>query len=227
MTIGATYNLPALAHEWLKHELDPEFTRKEIVIASGAGELLTGTVLGQITKGGASVEALEGNTGNGTFTLDETTPVLAAAKPGIYTLRCIAAAAGGGTFRLEGPNGVVLGDFALADGSATVSEHIKGVIAAGDSDFVVGDGWDITVDAGSGQWVKYNPTLTNGAGVAAGILLNRVDATSGTQKAVGIVRDAVINPLALVWDSSVNNQDKKDAGLADLAKLGIVTRPIV
>lgn len=225
--IGATYVFPALAHEWLKHELDPQFTRKEITIASGAGELLTGTVLGRITKGGASVQAKEGNTGNGTFTLDATTPVLAAAVVGVYTLRCIAAATNGGTFRLEDPNGVVLGDFALAAGSATVNEHIKGVIADGSTDFVVGDGFDITVAAGSGQWVKYNPTLTNGAGVAAGILLNRVDATSGAQKAVAIVRDAVINPLSLVWDSSVDNQDKKNAGLADLAKLGIVTRQIV
>jgi len=227
MTIGTTYDFPALAHEWLKHELDFELTRKEITIASGAGELLTGTVLGQITKGSASVQAKEGNTGDGTFTLDATTAVLTAARPGVYTLRCIAAASNGGTFRLEDPNGVVLGDFAIAAGSVTVAEHIKGVIADGNSDFAVGDGWDITVAAGSGQWVKYNPTLTNGAGVAAGILLNRVDATSGAQKAVGIVRDAVINPLALVWDASVDNQDKKNAGLADLAKLGIVTRQIV
>jgi len=41
--------LPKLAHDWLKHELDITFTRAAMVVASGAGVVVTGTVLGQIT----------------------------------------------------------------------------------------------------------------------------------------------------------------------------------
>lgn len=43
---------PRLAHDWLKHEGDRMLHRKEAVIASGAGDLATGTVLGKITASG-------------------------------------------------------------------------------------------------------------------------------------------------------------------------------
>lgn len=43
---------PRLAHDWLKHENDPIIHRREAVIASGAGNLATGTVLGKITASG-------------------------------------------------------------------------------------------------------------------------------------------------------------------------------
>jgi len=50
MAIVATY--PRLAHDWLKHENDPQIHRETVVVASGAGNLLTGTVLGKITASG-------------------------------------------------------------------------------------------------------------------------------------------------------------------------------
>lgn len=225
MVISATYAMDGFAHDWLKHELDPEFTRRTVTLLSGAGSLKTGSVLGRITKGAATSAAKSGgNTGNGTLTLDVTTPVLAAAKPGIYTVRCIAAATNSGTFRVEGPDGLVLGDVAVG---ATWSEHIKFAIADGASDFIVGDGFDITVAAGSSKYALYNPTLLDGRETAAAILLNAVDATSADQKAVVVLCDAVINPLSLVWHASVDNQTKKDTGLAQLATLGIVTRQVV
>ena len=129
MTIGVTYPLGAYAHEWLKHELDPEFTRKQVTIASGAGSLLTGTVLGALTAGGKYVKHVNG----------------------------------------------------AADGTQT----------------------------------------------AVAILLNAVDATSADQQAVVVFRDAVINPLSLIWDASVNTQVKKDAAIASLAAKGFTTRQIV
>lgn len=126
MPISATYALDALAHEWLKHELDPQFTRKTVTIASGAGVLKTGTVLGKVTA--------------------------------------------------------------------------------------------------SGKYVKHVNGAADGTQTAAAILLNVVDATSADVQAVVIIRDAVVNPLSLVWDASVNNQTKKDSALASLATLGIATR---
>lgn len=225
MPIGATYTFPKLAHEWLKHELDPEFSRAAGTILANSGNLVTGTVLGRITKGAATSAAKAGgNTGNGTLTLDATTPVLAGAKAGVYTVRCIAAAANGGTFRVEGPDGLVMGDVAVA---GTFSEHLKFVIADGSSDFVVGDGFDITVAAGSGKYAPHNPTAVDGREIADAILLNGVDTTGADAKSTIIVRSAVINPLALTWHSSVDDATKQGNALAHLAAKNIITRTIV
>jgi uncharacterized protein YbjQ (UPF0145 family) len=43
---------PRLAHDWLKHENDPNLHRETVVVVSGAGNLLTGTVLGKVTATG-------------------------------------------------------------------------------------------------------------------------------------------------------------------------------
>lgn len=98
-----------------------------------------------------------GNTGNGTFVLDATTPVLANAVPGVYTLRCTVAGTNSATFRLVDPAGRVLGDFAFSGSGATVTvaDQIKGVITDGATDFVVGDGFDVTV--------AFNTSLIPGA----------------------------------------------------------------
>lgn len=126
MAISQTYAMDAFAHEWLKHELDMEFTRRTVTLVSGAGSLKTGTVLGKITA--------------------------------------------------------------------------------------------------SGKYQKHVNGAADGTQTAVAILLNAVDATSADQQAVVIIRDAVINPLSLVWDASVNTQPKKDSALASLLTLGIATR---
>ena len=38
--------------DWLKREADSHYSREEVTIASGAGELVSGTVLGKITASG-------------------------------------------------------------------------------------------------------------------------------------------------------------------------------
>ena len=93
----------------------------------------------------ASAAKSGGNTGNGTLTLDATTPVLAGAKVGVYTVRLITAATNAGTFRVEDPDGNVLGDVAVG---GTFSDDIKFATADGSTDFAVGDGFDITVSGG-------------------------------------------------------------------------------
>ena len=128
-TIGTTYALPADANSWLSHELDPEFTRQVVTIVSGAGNLVTGTVLGKITA--------------------------------------------------------------------------------------------------SGKYKKHVNGAADGTETAVAVLLNPVDATSADQKALVEIRDCVIKPLGLVWDTSVNNQTKKDAALAQLATKGFSTRTVV
>lgn len=107
------------------------------------------------------------NTGNGTITLDATTPILAGAKVGVYSIKCIAAAADGGTFRVSDPDGYVLGDIVMATGAGAFANDIKFALADGSSDFIVGDGFKVTV-AGTATAIagaKYK-TATTGAGLA-------------------------------------------------------------
>jgi len=59
-----------------------------------SGEVLTrGAVLGKVTLGAATSAEVSGdNTGDGTLVLDATTPILANAQAGIYTVRVTRAA---------------------------------------------------------------------------------------------------------------------------------------
>jgi hypothetical protein len=160
-------------------------TRK--VILTGAA-FVAGSLLGQIVGGTAVVAAKAGgNTGNGTFVIDATTPVLARAKTGVYTLRCVAAAANGGTFRLDDPDGIVLGDIVIAGGAggtATENEHIKGVLTDGATDFVVGDGFDITVTVVLGKAKLAAAASTDGSQVPSLVLAYDVDASAADVEAI-------------------------------------------
>lgn len=221
MGLIATY--PKLRHDWLKHEPEPHIFRKEVTVASGAGDLITGTVMAKV---GASLSAASaaksgGNTGNGTLTLDATNPVLAGGKLGVYTVRCIAAAANSGTFRVEDPDGVVLGDVAVA---ATFADDVKFVIADGSSDFIVGDGFDITVSAGTEKWKKCVYGAVDSLSVPAGILLDGVDASSADAKAVVVTGHCEIADLELTWDSSFDSAPKKAWALAKLDERDIRNR---
>lgn len=219
-----TFTEPKVLSDLLKHEYGT-FCRDTGTIVSGAGVVNLGRVLGKITTGTATAAAKAGgNTGNGVFTIDATTPVLAGAKVGIYTVRCITAAANGGTFRVEDPDGIVIGDVAVG---ATFADKIKFAIADGSSDFVVGDGFDVTVAAGSGKWTSYDPTAVNGAQNAAAILLTgSIDATSADKpEAVLLVRGpAEIVAQELTWGAGVTTQGHKDTAVAALKALGIVVR---
>lgn len=167
-------------------------TRK-VILASGA-VYLAASVLGLVTLGGAAaaVKASGANTGNGTFVLDPATPLLAKAKVGTYTLRCTAAAANGGTFRLEDPDGLVLGDVVLpgnAGGSVVVAEQIKGTITDGAADFVVGDGFDVTVSAaapvnGLPRAKLAAAAATDGSQNPSVVLAYTVDATGSDTEAL-------------------------------------------
>lgn len=166
-------------------------TRK-IVLASGAA-YAAASVLGVIAFGTVTSAAKAGgNTGNGTFTLDATTPAVARAKTGVYTLRCIAAAANGGTFRLEDPDGLVLGDYTIAGGAGgtvAINEHIKGVLADAGTDYVVGDGFDITVPAAAKVNGLDKTRLSAAAAVDGSqdpslVLAYDVDATGGDVEAL-------------------------------------------
>lgn len=203
----------------LMTEVKEGWTRQKRTI-TGAASLLLGTVLAALTVGAASSAAKTGgNTGNGTLTLDATAPKLAGVTPGVYAVRCITAAANGGTFRVEAPNGVVLGDVAVGD---TFADQVKFVIADGAADFIVGDGFDITVAAGSGKYQAIDFAGTGGAEKAVAVLAEDVDASLADQPGIVIARGAVVNSSALVWPAGATT-DQKNAALAQLEALGIVS----
>lgn len=224
MPLVATY--PKLRQDWLKHEHDANLYRREVTLLSGAGDLVTGTVLGKITKAGVTSAAKAGgNTGNGALTLDGTTPKLTGAKVGVYAVRCVDGATNAGLFQVVDPDGNVIGHYTV--GAAAFATQIKFTIADGATDFVAGDGFDITIAAGSGKWKKHVNGAVDGTETAAGILLDTRDATSADTKAVIVDGPATIAALELTWDTSVDDDTKKNAALASLAALGIQTRRLV
>lgn len=207
----------------VKTEGPNRISRDEGILASGTSALVSipGLVVGKIATGAATPAAKSGgNTGNGVITMDATTPVLAGAKPGVYQVRLITAAANSGTFRVTDPDGFVLGDVAVA---GTFSNDVKFVIADGATDFVVGDGFDITVATGSGKYAPFNLTGNNGSEKPVAILLETVDASAADKRVVLLARHAEVVLQSLVWPVGITTTQKA-AALAALETKGIVAR---
>lgn len=194
------------------------YSRDQVTLISGQS-LAVGAVLGRISLA-AATETHAGNTGNGVMTLDITTPVLANAKAGVYTVKCTAAASNSGTFRVFTPAGAVLGDVAVA---ATFSDQIKFVIADGSADFIVGDTFLVTVAAGSLKLAVLAPAALNGTQDAVGVLAKTTDATSADVATVMIARNAVLASNKVVWPGGIT-AGQQAAATTQLAALGIILR---
>lgn len=188
-------------------------SRDQIVVASGAGDLSSGTVLGRITLGAATAAAIVG-TGNATCSA---VVVGSGAQVGAYKLVAIAAT----KLELFGPDGRYLGQ--VTAGTEATLGGLTFTITAGGTAMVAGDSFTITVAAGSGEYVAYDDDNANGSDVAAGVLLYAVDATDAAQDAVAITRQAEVISSMLVW-ASTNDATDKTNGLADLAARGIIAR---
>ena len=214
--------------EGLLSEAPRARSRDKATIKSGSGVIQPGTILGQITAGAASSAAKSGgNTGNGTLTLDAVTPVLAGAKTGVYRVRFAIAAANNGTFVVTDPDGLQIGTVVMAAGAGAFSNGIKLAIADGASDFVVGDGFDITVAVGSLKWAPSPNALTagiEGAEVARAVAIYGADATSADVDIAILARDAEWRIGALVYDATVDDNAKKAIKRAQLAAAGIIAR---
>jgi len=211
--------------EFLMSEANGFRSREKGIILSGSGIVIPGTILGLVSVGAASVAAKAGgNTGTGLLTIDATTPLLDGVMPGVYTVRCITAATDGGTFRVEDPTGDVLGDVAVG---ATFSDEVKFAIADGGTDFIVGDGFNITVAVGSKKYAPSPNVLVQaiaGAETAVAINLYGVDATAADVEVAVFVRDIEVNKSKLVYESTVNDANKKALKIAQLAAVGIIAR---
>ena len=177
---------------------------KKVTLVTGQN-CVRGTLLGKITIGAATIAAKTGgNTGTGTCVIDATTPILAGAQVGVYTLRCTAASTNAATFRLTDPAGRVLGDYSLsgAGASVTVANQIKCAITDASTDFVVGDGFDVTVAAGSGKYAKAVATAVDGSAIPDTILVEDTNATSADAEALAYYA-GTFNPSAITYGSGV------------------------
>lgn len=219
MTVVATF--PKLTHDWLKHELDVQLFRRAGKIKAGSGKVSTGTILGAVPSAPASAAKSGGNTGNGTFVLDGTTPALVNAAPGEkLTLRFTTTT----SVRLETEDGTVLADIAIGGSTGnnvTVQERIKGVLTQGATPFAVGDGFDVAVPSAV-QYVPLDFGAATGAQKPAAILINSVDATGVAVESAVLTGQAQIVPSQLVWPEGATS-DQKTAALGHLAALGIVS----
>lgn len=155
---------------------------RKVTIASGQN-IARGHVLGKISVGAATAAAKSGgNAANtGALTMDATTPVLAGAQVGVYTVRCIGAATNSGTFIVLDPLGRSLGQVLVG---ATFATQIKFAIADGAQDFIVGEGFDITVAAGSGEYVVSLAAAVNGSQTPDLIASEAVDASGGAKELI-------------------------------------------
>lgn len=203
---------------------------KLVTLLAGEGELARGAILGKVTlgavtKAAAGAGAAGANTGNGTLTVDATTPLLANAQVGVYKVDIIQAAvadpAAAAVARITDPVGNVIGDIEVATTPGTTFEtQVKFVIVEGTTPFVVGDGFTLTVAAGSGKHKLVDATALDGSAVADAILCDAVTvATNADSKAVAY-KTGIFNRDAL----SVAENDTVAAHEEELRARGIFLR---
>jgi hypothetical protein len=199
--------------EGLLSELPGAMSREAITVLSGQNITVPMTVLGKVTVGAATSAAFGGNTGNGTM---GAVTLSVGAKAGVYKLTIIEPGSNVGTFIVENPDGVQIGRGVVA--SAFSAGGLAFTLADGATDFVAGDGFNITVAAGSGKYVKYNQDATNGSQIAAGIAIDAYDATLADVDGVALVRGCEVADDSLTWPSDIDGGEKT-AAIAQLAAL--------
>jgi hypothetical protein len=173
-----------------------------ITVLSGQGVLKRGTVVGKQTVGAATSAAKAGgNTGNGTCTAVTSK---GAGIVGVYQVRCTIAAANAATFDLYNPNGDLIDQRQLSGSGATAvfnNDNLAFTLTDGGTDFAVGDGFDITVAAASGKYLKSVLTASDGSQVPVAVLADDVDATSADALG-GAYLTGEFNVNAITYDAS-------------------------
>lgn len=212
-----TESLPH-AQGYLVSEANGDLSRKKMTMLSGAGLVLAGTVLGAVLLASASAQANAGNAGNGAM---GAITVGAAAKAGVYKLTIIEPAADAGAFTLEDPDGIAVGNGTV--GAAFTGGGLSFTLADGSNNFAAGDGFAITVAAGSGKTVPLDQDGTDGRQHFAGILRDDVDATSADADCVVHYQLCEVNGAELVWPADIEAGEKA-AVIAEMAKVNVLVR---
>lgn len=205
--------------EFLVSEANDFRSRTTGAVTAGSSALEPGAILGGVITGTATATAGGSNTGDGTMTVDATTPVIANGQVGTYTATCITAATNGGTFRVTDPKGNVLGDVDVGD---TFANQIKFVINDGATDYAVGDTFTVLTTITSIAYELLDLAATDGSQYPAGILWEEVAATETETRTI-ICRDAEVVADHLTYSASATDAQKVATNAA-LAQLGIITR---
>lgn len=106
--------------------------------------------------------------------------------------------ADGGVFSVTAPNGAALPNATVGVAYAT---QLAFTIADGSTDFIVGDGFDITVAAGADKLRAFTAAAVDGSSSAVAIAGDSVDATDADQMIAYIARDAEVNEKCLTYPS--------------------------
>lgn len=147
---------------------------RSITLALGQN-LVRGAVLGKISVGAVTAAAKAGgNTGNGTISA---VVALVGAKVGVYTVRFTAAT----VFTVEDADGNVIG---TGSTGAQFADDLQFTITAGGTPFIAGDGFDLTVAAGSGKYVLSLASATDGSQVPDLILVEPTNASAADKVTV-------------------------------------------
>ena len=163
-----------------------------ITVGSALGKKLVAA--GAVAAGGAGSQGA--NTGTGTCTAFALVNSAKVPMVGTYALKFTTAVSHGGDFVLKDPNGMFVGygSMTAATGGATVFEFEGFTFTLTDNgDFIVGDGFTLTIAAGSGQVVKLDKTLTDGSQFIYGIALEAVTTGSGATGSVPVGLTGVYN----------------------------------
>lgn len=187
-------------NDLLKWERENQFSREKITVLSGqvllGNEVIAKAALVIPTTGTAG----GANTGDGTCT-----SVSGGVKTqlGTYLATCTVAETNGGTFRVEAPDGAVLGDAKISAGAGNhidfTDPQINMTFTDAATDFVVGDSFTVAVTAGSGKMVELDYTAVDGTQTPVGFVIADYDASAADKKGVAIARDALIVESGLIW----------------------------
>lgn len=133
-----------------------------------------------------------------------------------------AVTANGGAFSVTTPAGVALADATVGVAYTT---QVNFTIADGATDFIVGDGFDVTVtQAGaSGEFDVIDFAGALGENAAAAIALYPLLAADTDRKIAIIERDCTVNGNCLEWPVGATT-DQKNAAIAQIKALGIIVR---
>lgn len=116
--------------------------------------------------------------------------------------------------------GVYAGEFLISDGEGTISRDSI-VIASGEG--VLEAGAVLGKITATGKFAAYDNAATDGTQVAAGVLYDKVDATSADVKAVAITRLAEVKADLLAYAAD-QDSTAKAAAVADLKALLVIAR---
>jgi Bacteriophage lambda head decoration protein D len=202
---------------------DPLVSRNPVSILYSAGpSLAAGTVIAKTPVAAAQrahVTRDWRNSGMGTLTPDEITPVSPGVGNGIYEI-VLTGAGPTAAFNLLNPAGAIIGSGNVGTAFAGALNFI---LTAGGT-MKAGDTWLIDIfqpDDAAYLWGALDTSQTNGLQTAAGVLLSEVLADSQAQPAMGLTRSATVSIDDLVWPAGFTAQQIA-AGVSQLAAVGIV-----